>query len=308
MTLKYIKPEHGSLEWLQLRHRDEAGRVRFGASEAPILMGVSKFKSIVDLALEKWVEPEVREQNDAMKRGHRLEPALINYASELLGEKVTTPEEMFVCGRFIATLDGVNESGDIIVECKTTTYYSSDDPLPEEYYWQVVAQMACYPVQKALVVVLDKRMRFGYWEVLRNQDDIDLLHERADEVGETLDDHRIPGDLPLREEHVKALYPSPEGSVELGSSGPAMIATYLAAKENRINAEREEQASRDILANELGNAEFGLIDGMKVVSFKAQKGRVRFDTKALERDHPEIAAKYKVEGDPIRVLRMMGEK
>ena len=81
------KPPHGSLEWHQIRHRDEQDRVRFGASEAPILAGVSKYETITSLALRKWSPPEVNEPNAAMMRGNILEPALITYAEQILKKK-----------------------------------------------------------------------------------------------------------------------------------------------------------------------------------------------------------------------------
>ena len=34
------KPPHGSVEWLNVRHRDENGKVTIGASEAGALMDV----------------------------------------------------------------------------------------------------------------------------------------------------------------------------------------------------------------------------------------------------------------------------
>ena len=301
------KPEHGSIEWHRIRHRDEQGRVRFGASEAPALMGVSKFSNVIDLAIAKLNEPEVSEPNEAMMRGNRLEPALVDYASELLGEKVQTPDEMFPMDRFIATLDGLTVGGDTIVECKTTTFYSSDDALPEDYYWQVLAQLGCCPwAQRVIVVVLDKRMRFGWWEVTRNQDienDIDRLFYRAQEVAEYIDRGEIPQGIPLTETQVKTLYPDPFGEIELSMAEYDAVRMWLAAKEATKLAEEQEQALKDNVAGILGNAESATYAGHKVVSFKARKGMLRLDTKSLEKDHPDLVAKYKVMGSSTRVLK-----
>ena len=303
-TVKVDKPTHGSLEWLKIRHRDEQGRIRFGASEAPILMGVSKFKDIVDLAIEKWADPEVKEQNEAMMRGHLLEPALLEYASTLLGEPVTTPEEMFVNERFIATLDGL--VGDVIVEAKTTTFYSSDDVLPEDYYWQVIAQLACVPqATRALVVVLDKRMRFGYWEFYRSavEDDITLLLDRAAEVGELLDKGEMPFDAEPTETQVKLLFPDPVGQIELTHDQVQVIEMWSAAKQALKESESVEQNYKDQVARMLGEAEEAHFCGQKLVTFKARKGVSRLDTKRLEQDHPDLVAKYKVTGQGTRILR-----
>jgi predicted phage-related endonuclease len=310
---KHEKPTHGSLEWLTLRHRDEQGRIRFGASEAPVLMGVSKYRNITDLAIEKWSEPEVKEQNDAMLRGHILEPALLEYASQVLGEQLNTPDEMFSNGRFIATLDGITEDGETIVEAKTSTAYSCDDPMPRDFYWQAIAQLACNPdAARVIFVVLDKRMRLAtpqHWVVdaVFAQDDIAELMVRADEVGEMLDNKQLPPGSPMTEDHVKALYPSPSGTKELGTAGIVAVTRYQAAKAAKDDAESEEKSARNELTALLGDAEVGTVDGQQVVSFKSRSTGARLDTKQLELDYPEIVAKYRKPAGTTRVLKALGE-
>lgn len=303
MVGKIDKPEHGSIEWLNVRHRDQYGRVRFGASEAPTLMGCNPFATLTDLALTKWSEPEVTEPSAAMMRGNLLEPALLKYAEQLLGCEVATPNEMFYTGRLIATLDGITPDGTVIVECKTTTAYSSDDALPESYYWQAVAQMACTGIDMVLVVVLDKFMRFGSWTVRRNVEDIDRLFARADEIGQMLDDKQLPPDAPLNERTVKALYPTAAGALELGSTGAFIVNAWQASVEARKVAEAEEQGWRDQLCALLGGAETGTVDGQTVVTFKYRKGSSTFDSKRFAAEHPDLAAKYTRQGSSTRVLR-----
>lgn len=307
---KVAKPEHGSLEWLQIRHRDEYGRIRFGASEAPVLMGVSKYKNVIDLAVEKWADPEVKPQNEAMQRGHILEPALLEYASQLLNAPVVTPDEMYSVGRFIATLDGLADNGETIVEAKTTTAYSSDDELPVEYYWQVIAQLACCPdAQRAIVIVLDKRMRFGHWVVERRfaENDIDLLLARADEVGDLLDDGTIPGEAEPTETQIKALYPTPAGEVEMTADQFQMFESWCILKKSIAEMEATEKHYRDKLAAMLADKDTATYSGQKVLTFKARKGSVRIDTKRLEQDHPDLVQQYKTYGGSTRILRTTGE-
>lgn len=298
------KPEHGSEQWLAIRKQDKYGRVRFGASEAPTLMGVNQYATVADLALDKWSPAEVSAPNDAMVRGNVLEPALVTHAATLLGENVTTPEVMYAVGRLIATLDGITDDGLTIVECKTTMSYSSDDSIPLAYYWQAIAQLACVPTaERVLVVVLDKRMRLGTWEVSRNQDDIDRLFDRADYVGEYLDRNEIPPDATMQERHVLSMYPTPSGTVELGSDGLFILNTWLAAKEARTVAEKQEQEARDMLVALLGNAEAGTVDEQTVVTYKARKGSTTVDWKAVARDHGPLLDKYRKQGASTRVLR-----
>ena len=306
--MKHPKPEHGSLEWLTLRHRDEQGRIRFGASEAPVLMGASSYRTVADLALEKWADPEVKPQSDAMLRGHLLEPALIQYASQILGVTVETPEEMWSEGRLIATLDGLTPDGLTIVEAKTTTKYSSDSPLPAEWYWQVLAQMICVPeAERAVVVVLDRFQRLGHWVVEREQckADMAMLIIQSEDVGDALDEHRIPDGTPLTEAHIKAMYPTPKGSIELGAVGITLVSQWLSAKQAKETAEQMEKDARDALTVMLGEYEIGTVDGQQIVSYKTRNLGSRLDTKALEADHPDLVAKYKKPSGSTRVLKAL---
>lgn len=298
------KPEHGSEAWLAIRKQDQYGRIRFGASEAPTLMGVNPYATIADLALDKWTPAEVTTPNDAMIRGNVLEPALVDYASTLLGQPVTTPDEMHYLGRLIATLDGITADGKVIVECKTTTSYSSDDEVPPAYYWQAIAQLAvCPAADYVLVVVLDKRMRLGTWRVNRDADDINRLFDRADYVGEYLDRKEMPPDADITERHVIAMHPNPAGVLELGSAGVALVVIWQAAKEARELAEREEQDARNMLTAFLGANETGAVDGIPVVTYKQRKGSTTVDWKAVARDHKDLLDKYRKQGAPTRVLR-----
>lgn len=299
------KPPHGSLDWLLIRHRDDDGRCRFGASEAPTLMGANPWANLTDLAIEKWSEPQESEPNAAMERGNVLEPALIAHAATLLGQPVTTPDVMYAEGRLIATLDGITDDGTIIVEAKTTTAYSSDDECPAAYWWQVQAQLACVPTAHyGIVVVLDKRMRLGQWKVPRSEFDIAALMARADVIGDIIDRHELPNaDETLTEAQVKAVWPKPTGTVALPTSAVAVIDEWQAAREARMDAEEREQVCRDRLAAMMGAAEVGTVDGHPVLSFKSRRAVLRIDTKAMERDHPSLVEQYRVPGLATRVLR-----
>lgn len=300
------KPPHGSEQWLAIRKHDQYGRVRFGASEAPTLMGCNPYATLADLALDKWAPAEESPPNDAMIRGNVLEPALVTYAADLLGQPVATPNVMFTVGRLIATLDGLSDDESIIVECKTTTSYSSDDDIPNAYYWQAMAQLACVPTaERVLVVVLDKRMRLGSWTVTRDRDAIDRLFEQADYIGGYLDNKELPPEAQVTEKHVIAMYPEPSGSVELGTEGLALLTLWQAAKEARVSAERQEQEARDLLTAFLGSAEIGCVDNIPVVSYKQRKGSKTVDWKAVARDHGSLLDQYRKQGASTRVLRSM---
>lgn len=302
--MKIPRPPYLSPEWHAQRKHDENGNVRFGASDAPVLMNVSRYRNVVDLFISRQSEEPPSPTTDVQMRGHRLEPALLEYASDLLEERVETPEGWFTAGRFVATLDGLTKDETVVVEAKTTMMYSSDDAIPPSFYWQVQAQLACVPTAKyALVVVLDNRMRFGSWQVHRNDEDIARLLDWAEIVGSHLDRNELPPDVLMTEHQVKTFYPEPLGELEIGEKGGELVERYREIKSIREDMDEQEKDLRTQIVNLLGNKEIGTVNGVKVISYKSRKGQFRVDTKLLEAENPELVALYRRTGSSTRTLR-----
>ena len=114
------KPAHGSVEWLRAR-KWRNGETLVAASDCAAVHGEHRFKTMAQLAVELLdsADPVPTAPNAAMERGNRLEPVLLHWVSEELGQRVSSPDRMFGYGRLVATLDGLTAGGDI-VECKTT--------------------------------------------------------------------------------------------------------------------------------------------------------------------------------------------
>ncbi|CAB4132047.1 YqaJ viral recombinase [uncultured Caudovirales phage] len=112
--MKVLNLIQGSKEWLE--HRAAA----FNASDAPAMLGISKYKSRNDLIKERatGIVPEV---NDATQRlfndGHRFEALARPLAEEIIGEELSpitgTAEE------YSASFDGITFDGSVIFEHKT---------------------------------------------------------------------------------------------------------------------------------------------------------------------------------------------
>lgn len=121
-------------EWLDWR------RQGVGASDAPVIMGVSPFKTINQLWKEKvmgWQQPD----NPAMARGRALEDeALGQFMMEtghFLTPQVRKEHSKYPWMR--ATLDGWDEEKKILVEIKTCRAVHED--VPDHYYPQLQHQM-----------------------------------------------------------------------------------------------------------------------------------------------------------------------
>ena len=111
MEAQTLNLEQGSQEWLDAR------KDHFCASEAPAVMSVNPYfpRNPTELAKQKlgYVNTFV---SQAMKEGHRLEP-IIRQQVEDQTEIGFMPAVM-VKDKYLASLDGINFDGDIILEIK----------------------------------------------------------------------------------------------------------------------------------------------------------------------------------------------
>lgn len=303
------KEEHGSLRWLQQRHRDDVGRCIIGGSEVATVMLANEYESPTDLAIRKLQPPVVTEANDAMMRGNFLEPALIAYAGAQLGRKLVTPSVMFRNDRIICTLDAVAMQDDTdptweldaVVECKTNNRWTLNDEIPNSWWWQAQAQMYATQMTSVTFSVLDSRMRLGLFDVQRNDDAIATMVQEVEAFCQAVDANKLPTDSSLTMQQVAALYPKPEGTVELTSDVLHDIEQWNAIKDAIKQLEADEKRIKDKLADALRDAEFGTVNGAKVLSYKAQT-TTRVDTKGLAFAHPEVADAFTT-STTFRVLR-----
>ncbi len=140
----------GSQEWHE--HR----RTHFNASDAPAMLGLSKYKSRTQLIHEiatgitKDVDPATQRLFD---RGHRFEALARPLAEEIVGKKLypVVGSE----GNFSASFDGLTMCETINFEHKTLNaelrlIFAAGEPLPEMYASQIEQQHMVSGAEKTL--------------------------------------------------------------------------------------------------------------------------------------------------------------
>ena len=299
---KHAKPIHGSQEWLELRHRID-GRCVIGASEVPALLNQSPYKTRHDLYISKMTDVEVSDPTAAMRRGTLLEPSLIEYAKEELGQEIVVPDVMFQSGRIIATLDGqVNASWG--VEAKTTNAWAEGQDLPIEFVLQAQAQMLAAEMERVTFSILDRNLRLSLIDVVRDEVLIDTIADEAERFAEIIDGEGVfeEGDFTLPQ--IATLYPDPSGEVELSPSTIDLLIEWGAVKDQIKQIESREKEIKDALANLLLDAEYGVVAGNRVVSFKRQQ-QTRVDTARLKALVDPSIVEQATSVSSFRVMRSM---
>jgi hypothetical protein len=275
------KPVHGSVEWRNLRHRDEQGNCIFGASEAGALMGASEFTTRAELFASKMSEPVITPPTAAMLKGIYFESGLGRFAASELGINLHEPTEMFARGRWVATLDYASEDYATVVECKVTNakvIRDESDLLPS---WVLQGHVQHYCTGARIYFsVFDRLQQLSLIPMQIQPQVIDQLNEMAEMLGSAVDEQTIPAGLE-----------------------DEMITDLETSKKMKKDAEEAEQYARDQIAKRMGDAEFVVADGRTILSWKRQKGRARFDLEAFKAAHPDLAKQFMTEGAPIRVMR-----
>lgn len=134
--------QQGTQTWLDVR------KSHIGSSDAPVIMGVSKWKNPHQLWQEKLGLVKEPEENFAMSRGKALEEVARTKYQELHFIEVQ-PEVIFHLEHdwMMASLDGISEDKSIAVEIKCPIgnedhTLASQGKIPDHYYPQLQHQLA----------------------------------------------------------------------------------------------------------------------------------------------------------------------
>lgn len=309
------KPPHGSLEWLQRRHRDHLGRCVLGASDAPAMLNQSPFTSRADLFHSKRTTPRISESSAAMQVGNILEPALVAELGRRLGVQMRTPEEMYQRDRFIVSLDALADDTQMIVgEVKTTRRHRISDigDLPPDYFWQCWAQMLTLDAPVWLIV-LDKDMSISTHEIPRNEEALDRLRIESEKFCNAVDMNMNDELWLLKDEmsaeQIAAMYQPPKPVEQVITDEQyAWIRELADARDLKRQAEQVEQAAKDHIARFMLDSEIATHNGTKVLTWREQAGRASLDVARLREAHPELVAEFTTQGSPSRVMRLSNTK
>jgi len=152
--MKVHNVQQGMPEWLALRAS------HFTASEAPAMMGASKFQTRNDLlAMKKTgIVPDVTpQQQAAFDRGHATEEMARPLAEEDIGEELYPI--VGTSGNLLASMDGATMLGDVLFEHKlwnekVVTQIRAGE-LDPHYYWQLEQQLLVSGAERVLFVCSD---------------------------------------------------------------------------------------------------------------------------------------------------------
>lgn len=278
-----------------------------GGSDAPAILGISPWRTPLQVYLEKRGELEGQPENEAMRWGTALEPVIRQRYADETGRRVVVPVKMLRHPKrhyMIANLDGI-AADNRVLEVKTSR--SSDnwgdpgtDEVPAPYLAQVQHYLAVTGFEVADVAVLIGGSDFRIYEVPADIELQEMIIEKEARFWEMVQ----AGTPPEVQSYADAVALFGKRSLPsiIQATPEALDAHFrLSNIKEQIEAlKAREDALKGLLCAFMGEADTLSDGGKTIATWKQAKAANRLDVDTLKNDLPEIYKKYLKQGQPSR--------
>ena len=328
-SIKYITTEQTHEEWVAARLEG------IGGSDAGAIVGASRYASQFSLYHEKRgsIQNEFT-GNESTRWGNRLERSIAEeYAETHNASIVAYPVTLVNNDRpwQVANVDffidptfpaGVVTDVDpkttevnptAILEIKTNGLVSrassdwDDGNYPETYAYQTMHYCAVTGLRNAVIAALVGGRGLQVRELEFSEEEIEALNGHEALFWQMVQEGIEPEATGIEADFdtLKSLYPeSNTETVEVTEFTADLVREYAQAKAILEDAESKTKAIRAQIEQVIGDAEGITFNGSTLATFKSTKSGTTIDTKALEAELPEVAAKFTKVKPGYRVLRI----
>ncbi len=298
--------------WLENRRKG------LGGSDIAAIMGLSPFKSPMDVYLDKIGEATEQEESPYLYWGNQLEDLVAREFAKQTGYKVQRRTQQYqhpAIPYLIGNIDRLvvnHPGGPAILDCKTTNAFKARDwdngqaPLP--YVIQIQHYLDITGYQQGYLAVLIGGNDFRIVPVTRDEAFIGQMHEASEAFWlcvQTATPPLVDGSAATTQA-LNLLYPQDDGSaIDL----PPDAAQWIAQRERAKAVIKEHEAllteAENHLKALLGDAKVGTCGGYSIIwDTRSRKG---FDTKGFKASHPDLYAQFKRD-TPYRTLNVKEAK
>ena len=292
-------------------------RKYLGGSDIGAILGVSKYKTPLDVWMEKTGKAENAATNLPIRFGHFAEEFVAQEYVRATGYQllksqgdITHSEHPFLMGhvdRFVVT---DTESSSIcasqgsttnhLLECKTANPYTlsqwgeaGSDEVPLSYLAQCHWYLCITQLARCDLAVLFGNSEFRIYRIHADRELQNALVDKA---------------VSFWQEHVlKNIPPAPQSTldcqvlfknetagkaIEAQAQTAALIAQFTKLTEQIHHAELQVEAIKKSVMENMQDAQELTYQGQVLATWKKPKPSLRFDTKRFEHEHPELVSLY----------------
>ena len=283
-------------KWLEYR------KTGIGGSDASVVCGINKYKSPIELWMEKTDQLPYQEAGEAAYWGTQLENVVRTEFTKRTGIDVKLVKQLLQSEEYPfmqANLDGICEHpdyGTCIFEAKTASAYKAaewENSIPAEYMLQIQHYMAVTGYKGTYIAVLIGGNTFKWKFIERDDEIIEMLINIESDFWDHIVNSTPP---PIDGSDASAKFladrfpESTSSHIVLPSSAEALIKEYDEACEQLSQVTERKQKAENLLKDMLGDNEIGT-SGNRIISWKSVS-QERLDTKALKAKHPDIFKEY----------------
>ena len=284
-------------DWLEYRKQG------IGGSDASVVCGINRYKSPVELWMEKIGQLPHQEAGEAAYWGTQLEPFVRAEFTKRTGIEVSRRNELLQSEEhpfMLANLDGICEVPDVgpcIFEAKTASAYKVgewEDAIPDEYALQLAHYMAVTGYAGAYIAVLIGGNTFKWKFIERDEELISMLIQLETDFWNHVQDGTPP---PLDGSDASAKFlaerfsnSTPRSHITLPDTAANLLAQYDEACEELEAVTERKQKAENLLKEMIGENEVGTA-GDRIITWKSVS-QERLDSKTLRAEHPVLYKKY----------------
>ena len=284
-------------DWLEYRKRG------IGGSDASVVCGISRYKSPVELWMEKTNQIPMQEAGEAAYWGTLLESVVRDEFTKRTGIEVRQVKQLLQSEEhtfMLANLDGVcvhPDYGTCIFEAKTASSFKMNEwenAIPDEYQIQIQHYMAVTGYRAAYIAVLIGGNTFRWKLIERDEEMISMLIAFETVFWDHVQNMTPPpmDGSDASAQFLSACFPNSVNNsrIELPAFAEELLSRYDEACEELEVATERKQEAENILKQMLGENEAGTA-GNRLVTWKSVT-QERLDSKSLKAEHPALYQKY----------------
>jgi putative phage-type endonuclease len=291
-----------------------------GGSDVAAILGVSRYKTAVDVFLEKHAQPEeiIPVENEAIHWGNCLEKVIAEEYQRRSNCVLEEPTEMFrdkVHPFLLANPDrvivGKGERGNGILECKTCSAYKASewgeegsDQIPTEYLLQIAHYRYILDVDFVDLAVLIGGNHFGVYTYLKNENLENKMREKLCVFWNDNVLKNIPPE-PTTRRDVESLFEKScdDKFIEADENIENTLKEIYELKNSVSILEEDIKKKQHDVCSKMKDASVIINkNGEKICTWRTVNSK-RFDTSFLKKNEPEIYSKYLKESSS-RVFRI----
>jgi len=310
------------IDWLKGR------QTGIGGSEIAAICGLNQYKTPMQIWESKVNPVQDEETSQPAYWGNVLEEVVAKEYAKRTGYKVQRvntqmrhPDFNFAIANIDRAVINPDISGNVrwkdgklttdrILECKTANGFAAkqwgeagSDQVPDSYLIQCQWYLGITGASVCDLAVLIGGQDFRIYTILRDDDLINDLLQQGAAFWELVKNNIAPDPINYPEAVKKWAISDPTLSVQADDSliDDLEQIQSIKAQVKELEAQEDEIKARVVYA--LKEAETLIYQGVKVATCKTQT-RTSFDSKAFEKDYPDLYAQYKKQSS-TRVLRII---